>query len=72
MSSNPILIRSGLLRRGLSMIAVALLSLIGACIASELSNGFDLKGPRSILIGFLGAPACVYDGSLFDGCSFGP
>jgi len=51
------------------------LLLCAGCIASRLSNGFDLKGPKGF-IGYLTvsltqSSSCYFDTDSFDTCAFG-
>ncbi len=46
----------------------------GGCLTSELSNSFDLKGPKGLLGyvgGYINEFACRFDQGKFEDCWFG-
>lgn len=52
-------------------LAALLLAIPGSCVVSDLSNGFDMKGPRSLLMLFDPGGGCRFDEGQFDSCQFG-
>lgn len=72
---------AGILRRFLWAVALALGTLsLGNCLAADLENGFDLKGPKGVVgyvvnltqpvVNLFQPAACRFDTGTFDSCSF--